>query len=39
MRGSRIVLPDAPPASQLSSLALDLLAQLFHLTEKGAEFF
>jgi hypothetical protein len=35
----RIVLPGAPSASKLSPLALDLLAQLFHLTEKGAEFF
>ncbi len=33
----RLVARDAPFASQLGSLALDILAQRFHFTKKGAE--
>ena len=38
-RSLRLVRVDAPRASQLGAFALDVLAQRFHLGEKGAEFF
>ena len=38
-RRDRLLCIDAPRASELGRLVLDVLAQRFHLGEKGAQFF